>query len=136
MGTLYLDLPVEQVDEFLANGFDEVIGAHALHAVYDATLIDGAPHSDFQEGVRVAPHRIRAGTPSAAPQTISMPKPWPTIIGYDGMPRSNYVGIAMKADGARWVPVLEFDPPLSADERAAAAAAAEANHARRREEAS
>jgi hypothetical protein len=71
----------------------------------------------------------QAGLVNPAPRAIEsdMPKPWPTIIGYDGMPR-NYAGVAMRAEGGRWVPVARFDPPFSDEEQARVNRAAEENY--------
>lgn len=133
MGALYIEFSDADAAESFVNetgGFEYVPGAHVLEAVYGDDRIDG-PDDDFGvREMRVMPRRGVGGSPAVLRASDDMPKPWPSIIGYDGMP-PYYAGVAMKACSGRWVPVARFDPPFSDEDQAAINARAESAYADR-----
>lgn len=113
-------------------GFELVPGAHPLEAIYGDDRIDAVDDYGFD---RPVPPRVGVGgKPLPRLEAKDMPRPWPVVVGYDGMPRGEHVGVAMKAVDGEWLPVAVFDPPLSSDEQAAANERALAGYADRRAE--
>lgn len=110
MSTLHIDMSAGEADRFVESnpGFETAPGANIGDALFPEP-----PAS--------------AGKTNPLPdiQASDMPKPWPPVIGFDGMPRG-HEGAAMKAEGGRWVPVSRFDPPFSDEDQAELSRQAEA----------
>lgn len=110
MSTLYIEFGSPDdaaafVDE--TPGFEYVEGGELTEAIFGDTRAESSDLDEFWPA-RLLPQRRRyGGVPAIIEIDPEMPRPWPAIIGYEGMPRE-YAGLAMKADGATWVPISTF----------------------------
>lgn len=132
MGSLYIRFSsADDARDFIEStpGFEYVPGADVLEAVYGDEYIDRLDSHLPSAEQRVSPRCGMGMHPAQVTLNAgdNMPKPWPSVIGYDGMPHT-FAGIAMKAENGRWVPVTRFDPPLPDSEQANANARAESAH--------